>query len=189
MTAIQTWPRVRIRLPFAPAAAETGAPTYDVNGPVAGLRVGLRHSRAWRSWVFLVEEWARVLRAEGGHVEILEVGERVGSEGGVTRSGVQEWVASIDCAISGLGNCGSCTSWAIADAVAAEAAGKPSIAAVTAEFEHHARVMASSLGHGDLRLLVLPYPLEGLDEDTLAGIASEYLPKALSALGVHRASG
>lgn len=184
MSAVQSWPRIRMRLPFAPVLPARSAPTYGVDGPLSGLRVGLRHSRAWRSWIFIVDQWSKSLAVAGAFPEALEVGERVGDEGGLTRSEVDSWVASVDCAVSGLGNCGSCTSWAIADAVAVEAAGKPSIAAVTAEFESHARVMASFLGHGDLRLLVLPYPLEGLPESELSGIATEFYPQFLAALGI-----
>ena len=181
--------RIRIRLPFAPTLPTLPAPTYKLDGRLAGLTVGLRHSRAWRSWLFIVDQWADRLRAGGARPELLEVGERVGDEGSSTRSGVEGWVASVDCAISGLGNCGSCTSWAVADAVAVERAGKPSVAAVTGEFEHHARVMSSFLGHGDLKLLVLPYPLEGLKEDQLSEVAEDYYPRFLAALGADCTSG
>jgi hypothetical protein len=54
---------------------------------------------------------------------------------------------------------------------------------VTEEFATHAHNMAHHLGHGDLRVLVLPYPLEARPDDELRAIAAEYWPKALVLLG------
>jgi hypothetical protein len=44
--------------------------------------------------------------------------------------------------------------------------------------------MATHLGHGDLAVLVLPYPLEARPEEELRAIAAEYYPRALELLGV-----
>jgi len=87
-------------------------------------------------------------------------------------------------AIVGLGTCGSCTSFAIADAVAIEQRNRPVVAVVTEEFATHGRNMATHLGHADLAVLVLPYPLEARAEDELRAIAAEYYPRALELLGV-----
>ena len=46
--------------------------------------------------------------------------------------------------------------------------------------EHKSRF----LGHGDLKVLVMPYPLEARPDDELRAIALEYYPKALELLGV-----
>ena len=54
---------------------------------------------------------------------------------------------------------------------------------VCSEFETHARNMARFLGHPDLKVLVLPYPLEARPEDELLQIADEYYPQALALLG------
>jgi hypothetical protein len=43
--------------------------------------------------------------------------------------------------------------------------------------------MATHLGHGDLAVLVLPYPLEARPESELRAIAEEYYPRALDLLG------
>jgi hypothetical protein len=59
---------------------------------------------------------------------------------------------------------------------------------VTSEFETHARNMASFLGHGNLKVLVLPYPLEARPDDELMSIAAEYFPQALELLGVSEQS-
>jgi hypothetical protein len=179
---VEAGERIQIRLPTAVPAPAEAAPTFVVDGPLSGLRVGLRHEGSWRSWMLIVDEWTRFLRRDGAEPVILQTGERVGAEGEQTREAIESWVASIDCAVSGLGTCGSCTSWTVSDAVAAEAGHKPAVAAVTSEFEIHARNMASYLGHGDLKVLVLPYPLEALPEDELRQIASDYYPQFLDAI-------
>jgi hypothetical protein len=57
------------------------------------------------------------------------------------------------------------------------------VVVVTSEFETHARNMASLLGHADLAVLVMPYPLEARPDDELRAIAAEYWPQALELLG------
>ena len=49
--------------------------------------------------------------------------------------GLRAFIASIDIAVVGLANCGSCTGWTVHDALAAAAAGKPTVAIATANFE------------------------------------------------------
>jgi hypothetical protein len=44
--------------------------------------------------------------------------------------------------------------------------------------------MANHLGHGDLRILVLPYPLEARPREELLEIAADAYPRALDLLGV-----
>jgi hypothetical protein len=48
----------------------------------------------------------------------------------------------------------------------------------------HAHNVARHVGHGDLQVLVLPYPLEARPAAELEQIAHEYYPKVLELLGV-----
>lgn len=175
--------RIRIRVPTARPRVERGAPAFVLDRPIAGLRVGLRHEGSWRSWMLIVDEWEAFLRRDGAEPVVVQTGERVGSEGERTRAEVAKWAASVDCGISGLGTCGSCTSWSVHDAVVLEAQGRPAIVAVTEEFAKHAGNMANHLGHPELKVLVLPYPLEGRPEDELRKIAVETYPAFLRLLG------
>jgi hypothetical protein len=181
--AAATAARIRIRVPTARPPAQRGAPAFVLDRPIAGLRVGLRHEGSWRSWMLIVDEWRGFLRRDGAEPVVVQTGERVGSEGERTRAEVAKWAASVDCGISGLGTCGSCTSWSVHDAVTLEQQGRPAIVAVTEEFAKHAGNMASHLGHPDLKLLVLPYPLEGRPEHELRKIAEEHYPAFLRLLG------
>jgi hypothetical protein len=54
---------------------------------------------------------------------------------------------------------------------------------VTAEFERLAHQVAAHNGHASLRVLVLPYPLEGLPTDELVAIARRTYPDLLRAVG------
>jgi hypothetical protein len=175
-----------IRLPTAPPRQREDAPAYVLDRPIAGLKVGLRHEGSWRSWMLIVDEWERFLRRDGAEPVQLKAGGRVGDEGAETAEAVADWAAAVDCGVSGLGTCGSCTSNSVHDAVTLEDAGKPAVVAVCDEFETHGRNMASYLGHANLKILVLPYPLEARPEDELRTIAADYYPRFLALLGATR---
>ncbi len=175
---------ITIRRPTAAAGEDVSAPTFTVDGPLEGLRVGLRTDLAWRSWQLIADIWADYLRRDGAHPVTVETSAQVGDTASQDRSHIEQLAEDVDCAIVGLGTCGSCTSFAIADAVIVEKHRKPSIAVVADEFATHGHNMARHLGHGDLKILVLPYPLEARPEHELREIADTYYPTALKLLGV-----
>jgi hypothetical protein len=182
VTSVET---ISIRRPTAPPVEAVAAPTFRLDGTAAGLRAGIRTDAAWRSWRFLAADWAERLRADGvATVATVETHAQVGATGAADRSHIGELADAVDFAIVGLGTCGSCTSFAIADAVAIEQLDRPVVAVVTEEFATHGRNMATHLGHADLAVLVLPYPLEARAEADLRAIAAEYYPRALDLLGV-----
>ncbi|HEX7094755.1 MAG TPA: hypothetical protein VF183_02655 [Acidimicrobiales bacterium] len=55
---------------------------------------------------------------------------------------------------------------------------------ITEEFIQIAQQVARLKGHPDLRMLVLPYPLEGRPDEEVARIAEDAYPRLLAALGV-----
>jgi hypothetical protein len=182
-TVPATGATVTVRIPVVEPVQPPTAPTYSLRGSVAGRRVGLRTEGQWRSWLIIVREWERILGESSAIPDVIRTGERVGEQGERTRDLVRDWVSRIDCAVVGLGTCGSCTSWSVRDGIAVEEAKKPVIVAVTSEFEVHGRRIAAHLGHGDLRFLVLPYPLETRPEDELVSLAISTFPRAISLLG------
>jgi hypothetical protein len=64
-----------------------------------------------------------------------------------------------------------------------ESLSKPAVAVVTAEFESHARRIAAHHGHPSLRMLVLPYPLEGRPEEEVRKIAADAYGDLIIAIG------
>jgi hypothetical protein len=87
-----------------PRERDEESPTYSVGGPIAGKVVGLRLDEVWRSYVAVVDEWEKLLVADGAIPKVLWVGERVGAEGERTRSDLDEWSRLIDVGVVGLGN-------------------------------------------------------------------------------------
>ena len=184
MSVVSTDNRILVRKPTAAPSTEPAAPTFTVDGGIEGRRVGFRTDSAWRSWSLIADVWTGYLQRDGATTDSYETHGMIGDIGATDREQIDKLAETVDLAIVGLGTCGSCTSFTIADSVAFENHEKPVIAVVTEEFETHGHNVANHLGHGDLKVLVLPYPLEALPEAELRQIADEYYPKALELLGV-----
>jgi len=73
-------------------------------GPLAGRRVGIRFDSAWRSWLWVLDEWANRLEAAGATVDRWRAGNRVGDEGARTSAALAAFAARVDLALVGLGN-------------------------------------------------------------------------------------
>lgn len=95
--------RVRILDPTAAPPETDPDPGPDL-GVLAGKRVGLRYDRAWRSWLWVLDEWEPRLRAAGAQVVRLETGNRIGEGGEETFSNLSVFAADVDAALVGLGN-------------------------------------------------------------------------------------
>jgi hypothetical protein len=153
-------------------------------GTLAGKVIGFRIDMLWRSWDWVSEIWADALRGEGAEVRFWRSMGRTGEEGARMAAEMDEFLSGIDAAVVGLANCGSCSSWTIHDALAAANRGLPTIAVATAQFEDLARNLARRGGRSDLRLHVLPYPLDILQKDTVHDIARDHYRPFLRAFGV-----
>jgi hypothetical protein len=170
-------------------------PTVEVDagaddpGPAAGsLRgrtVGFRVDILWRSWDWLTEEWESRLRSScGASVQRYRRAQGLaGDEGAANEAEFRAFVGSVDVAVVGMANCGSCTSWTVKDSVAAARAGLPTVAGATAEFVPLARTLARRYGRPGLRVLELPYPLDTRPEDEVRAIARDTFPRLLEVLG------
>jgi hypothetical protein len=104
MDVYETRDRIVIRRPIAPEPEIAAAPSFTVDRPLKGLRVGLRDDAAWRSWSMIVGRWAEWLRRDGAEPVILISGQRTGREGEKTRADLDLWANSVDCAVVGLAN-------------------------------------------------------------------------------------
>jgi hypothetical protein len=187
MTAVDADRAVwRFLRPTAAPTEDTVAPTATLDGAIAGRRIGLRHEGSWRSWLLIVDDWVGRLRADGAEPVVLQAGGRVGIDGVRTHHDIAVWADEVEAGVSGLGTCGSCTSNSVRDAVTLEALGKPAVVAVCGEFVQHARNMARYLGHADLKILELPYPLEARPAEELREIAEACYPHFVDLLGGRR---
>jgi hypothetical protein len=81
--------RIRILDPTAAPPATDPDPGPDI-GSLSGKTIGLRFDRAWRSWLWVMDEW--------------EAGNRIGVDGEETFSALGVFAADVDAALVGLGN-------------------------------------------------------------------------------------
>jgi hypothetical protein len=154
-----------------------------VAGSLKGKKVGLRRDQFWRSWDWVTDEWADALRAEGATPVMWRAPVGKGDKQAVDGSGeFAAFLDSIDVAITGLCNCGSCTLWAVHDGLAALKHDIPTVFVSTEHFERLARTLADKEGFDDIRIHLLPYPLEGRLEDDVRQVAREHFDGLLAAL-------
>ena len=73
-------------------------------GSLAGRTVGLRWDSPWRSWQWVIDEWAPALEDVGANVRTWLAGGRVGDEGEKTFAELNSFADEVDVAIVGLGN-------------------------------------------------------------------------------------
>ena len=138
-----------------------------------GLRIGIRHDGAWRSWTCVSEEWASRLSEAGAAVHFWRSGSRVGEEAARLEEEQQHFYEASDLVIAGLCNCGSCTMQTVRDAVGAVERGIPAVVAATGQFEGLARRLAQDWGHPNLPLVALPYALETRPVDEVRVVARD----------------
>jgi hypothetical protein len=146
--------------------------------------VGFRVDALWPSWDWVVDEWTKALEAAGVTVRSFRrVQGLAGSEGTDADKAYAAMLTTVDAAIVGLGNCGSCTSWTIKDATQAAESGLPAVAVVTEQFTGLAGTLAAHYGRPGLRIHVLPFPLQTRPEQDVRAIARDAFPQVLSRLG------
>jgi Fe-S cluster biogenesis protein NfuA len=153
-------------------------------GPLAGRTVGIRVDVLWRSFDLTVEEWTKQLEAAGAKVVLWRRTQGLAGEAGErAQASFEQFVRSIDVLISGLGNCGSCTSWSVKDALVGSVVGLPTTAVVTEQFQTLGRTIALDSGRPGLRLMVLPYPYDTLPEEEIRAAASSLYPQLVDVIG------
>jgi hypothetical protein len=173
--------------PTATRADDITSPGPDV-GALVGKRIGFRVDRMWRAWDWISELWADKFRAAGATVSFWRSGGRSGDEGERMDHDLKEWLKTIDIAVVGLANCGSCTGWTVRDAITAANTGLPTTAIATKNFETFAHEIAARGGRSGLRVHVLPYPLnEQVREDVLKIGEAHFYP-ALQTMGARLAA-
>ncbi len=95
--------RITVLDPTAPPPADELGPGPDA-GNLAGKIVGIRSDRTWRSFEWVIDEWAPRLEAAGASVRRWCAGNRIGEEGLRTARQLEEWADGLDVAVVGLGN-------------------------------------------------------------------------------------
>lgn len=169
--------------PSAKRTDDNASPGPDA-GPLAGKVIGIRLDQIWRCWDWLGEQWAEKFIAQGATVSYWRSCGRSGEEGERMARDLTEWLKTIDIAVVGLANCGSCTGWTIRDAISAANTGIPTVAVATKNFEDFSHTLATRGGRSGLRVHVLPYPLNELVKSEVNAIGEQYYDGLLDVMGV-----
>jgi hypothetical protein len=154
-----------------------------VAGPLAGKTIGFRLDEMWRAWDWIAEIWADEFRKAGATVKFWRSAGRTGASGEQLAKSLDVFLDSIDVAVVGLGNCGSCTGWTIRDALTAAAKGLPTTAICTDNFAELGHNLARRGGRSGLRIHVLPYPLNEKLKSEVDPVGREHFPKVLNTMG------
>lgn len=85
-------------------------------------------------------------------------------------------------ALAAIGDCGSCTSYTIRDALVLEALQVPTVALVTEPFLPLARGLATTMGAPQIRIVAVSHPLYGIAEQQLAERAADAVAEVATAL-------
>ena len=92
--------------------------------------------------------------------------------------------SSGEIAILALGDCGSCTSWVILDAICLEKRGIPTISICSDHFASFAHKLARSHGMDELRILEIKHPVAGLSTDEVKEKTIKLIPSFLYLLQI-----
>lgn len=151
-------------------------------GPIAGKTVGFRRDIYWLSWEMVIDEWARLVEDDGANVLSWRHTPPVGKEAETLLAELDEFVENSDITVIGLANCGACTMWTIHDAMRSLRRDRSTVIVSTEHFGDLARALASSEGRPEIRMLLLPFPFEGLPEEEVRRVARELYPRLLETL-------
>ncbi|KJE22595.1 hypothetical protein FF36_03125 [Frankia torreyi] len=153
-------------------------------GSLRGRRIGVRVDVLWQAWDQTVDEWIAELERAGAIVTTWRRAQGLkGAEGERRQAEYDAFVGGVDAVISGLANCGSCTSWSVKDGLNALNRGLPTVVAATEHFVGLARTLAADNGRPGLRLVELPSSLNTLPEQQVRAHARSSFPALLDAIG------
>ena len=82
-----------------------------------------------------------------------------------------------DVVLLALGDCGSCATWVILDAIRLEKEGKPTICICTHKFTDYAYSLAKAQGTEELRIVEIEHPIAGLEENAVKVKTEKIIPE------------
>ena len=95
---------------------------------------------------------------------------------------IEELSGKSDLVILAVGDCGSCTSWLIHDAVELEKRGTPTVSILTDEFSSLGKMEAQALSMPRLPTVIIPHPVGGIKEREVEDKAKKALGEILKAM-------
>ncbi|HEY2505563.1 MAG TPA: UGSC family (seleno)protein [Streptosporangiaceae bacterium] len=163
------------------ASAQAGGPTLAARpASLAGLRVGLLLNTKRNAEPF-VAEVGRLLADQFG-VQVTVARQKPNIVETAPQEMFDDLRTGSDVVVTGVGDCGSCSASAVADALKFEAAGIPAAAIVSDAFIVTADAMASLRGAVGYRYATTPHPVANLTEDGVQARAAQVVPAIVELL-------
>ncbi|OBF91785.1 hypothetical protein A5791_14815 [Mycobacterium sp. 852002-51163_SCH5372311] len=142
-----------------------------------GLRLGVLSNTKWNA-AKLLRATVRELADEGLTLTSVTHYDKHHFSSDANTELISRIAAENDVALTAIGDCGSCCSACVNDAVRLEEAGLPAVVIVTTEFEQEARLQRESHGMAGLVPAVATHPISSLTLEQLDGRAAEIAPQA-----------
>ncbi len=152
-------------------------PTAPRPTSTQGLRLGVLSNTKWNA-AKLLRATVRELADQGLTFASVTYYDKHHFSSDASPELIGQIAAENDVALTAIGDCGSCCSACVNDAVRLEAAGVPTVAIVTTEFELEARLQRESRGMAGLEPAVATHPISSLTLEQLDGRAAEIAPQA-----------
>lgn len=147
-------------------------------GRTDGLRLGVLSNTKWNA-AKLLRATVRELDCQGLTFASVTYYDKHHFSSAASPELISQIAAENDMALTAIGDCGSCCSACVNDAVLLEQAGLPTVVIVTTEFEHEARLQREARGMAGLQPAVTTHPISSLTIEQLDGRAAEIAPQAL----------
>lgn len=145
---------------------------------VVGLRLGVLSNTKWNA-AKLLRATVRELTSAGLTFASVTYYDKRHFSSDADPELIRRIAAENDIALTAIGDCGSCCSACVNDAVRLEQAGVPTVVIVTTEFEREAQLQRESRGMAGLEPAVATHPISSLTLDQLESRAAEVAPQAL----------
>jgi hypothetical protein len=134
---------------------------------LAGLRLGILDNSKWNANK-LLRGTSAVLGGEIDFVAVNYYVKKHGFSNDATPEMIDQIVAENDIVLTAIGDCGSCCSCCIRDAVALEERGVPTAPIITTEFVNETRLTRVAIGMPDLRPVVIDHPVSSITDEEVA---------------------
>lgn len=170
---------VDVLMPYPEPAALAPTAIAPRLPSLSGRVVGIVNN-SWHCMDLITETLRNKLDAEYAVADVVEL--KISATQTLSADALELLVDQCDAAIVGIGTCGSCSRWVLQDAIALERRGVATVALFTQVFEQLARTVRSHEGMPDLRLGVLPHPLNPLPDRQIRDAADAAIPQIVGAL-------
>jgi len=149
-------------------------------GDFAGKIVGFVDN-AKPNFDLLVADMAKLLTEKYGAAEVI-IRKKRGASMPAEEAVTAELAKKCDVVITGMGDCGGCTTWSIHDGVTIARHGKPSLTVCSDAFQILGRAQAKGLGYPDLPIVLVEHPFGGRKRDEVRALAEKTLAEIVKVL-------